>query len=621
MRKKSTKSLAGLLAGLLACLLLTACQERQSADPGQAPAGDTAEPSRLSVSVSDAQDTLDPARVTAAGGESVLYHLFENLMRWEDGGDGWAVLAPGQAESYSVETDFAGNATYTFTLREDARWSDGQAVTAADFAAAWRRLADPAADLPHRALLSVVSGYDQVQETGDVSQLAVSAPDERTFAVSLTGSPAHFLEELCAGAWTMPVRSDLLSGGSWGDSAEATVTNGPYTASYLSRNLVTLERSETYYDSAQAGPDVIEFLTREGSQADYDKLLAGETALVTGLPAEPLRVLSESGLWTPEPVTAAYDVLLNTQRPPFDDINIRTAFRLAIDPRAVAEQLGDPTLRAASGLIPYGVADYGTPVQPAEDAPAEEPSTLPDPNAASNAAPPPAEPDPTYWDFRAHSLEVVTGHTQRDYDADCVRAQALMAQAGYAGGGGFPVVEYLYVDTGLAGELARALQAMWQERLGVTVTVRGVSQEEYDAQVLLRPLSEEVRADGSDPQQVGALGVATGEFTMAGQLLSAPYSDAGVLLERWHSESGENVAGYVSDAFDILLSAARAAVGPEARDAYLHDAEAILLEDAPVIPVCSLGGSYQLAEGWAGLYRAPDGVYFLYNVCRAEEAE
>ena len=614
MRKKSTKPLARLLAALLACLLLSACVSQPDPQPDPAPNGEPAEPRALTVAITGVQDTLDPARVTAEGGESLLFHLFENLMRWTDGGDGWAVLSPGQAESYSVETDFAGNATYTFTLREDARWSDGRAVTASHFAAAWRRLADPAEDFPHRELLSVVSGYEQVQETGDVSLLGVSAPDERTFVVSLQGSHAHFLAEVCAGAWTMPVRDDLL--GAWGDSADATVTNGAYTAVHLSRNLVTLERSETYYDSSPKGPDEIRFVTREGSQADYDKLLTGDLDLVTDLPQEALQTLADSGLWTPEPVTASYGVLLNTQRPPFDDDNIRTAFRLAIDPQAVVERLGDLTLRPAGGLIPYGVADYGTSVRPAEDAPPEEPDALPDPNAAANGAP--AEPEPAYWDFRAHSLEVVTGHTQRDYDADCLRAQALMAQAGYAGGGGFPVVEYIYVDTGLAGDLARALQAMWQERLGVTVTVREVSQEEYDAQVLLRPLSEEVQAEGSDPQQVGALGAATGDFTLAGQLFSPPYSDAGAILKRFYSASGDNVTGYASDAFDILLDSARAAAAPEPRDAYLHDAETILLENGPVIPVCSLGGSFQLAQGYTGLYRAPDGVYFLYGVKPAE---
>src|SRR5699024_10161930 len=96
---------------------------------------------------------------------------FENLMRWEDDGSGHAVLAPGQAESYEVETDYAGNATYTFTLRSGIQWSDGQAVTAGDFVTAWQRLADPANDLPHRALLKDIAGYSKVQETGDSSLL------------------------------------------------------------------------------------------------------------------------------------------------------------------------------------------------------------------------------------------------------------------------------------------------------------------------------------------------------------------------------------------------------------------------------------------------------------------
>ena len=101
---------------------------------------------------------------------------------------------------------------------------------------------------------------------------------------------------------------------------------------------------------------------------------------------------------------------------------------------------------------------------------------------------------------------------------------------------------------------------------------------------------------------------------MAAQIFTVPYSDAGPLLWRWYGSGAGNVCGYRSDAFDILLDAARAAISPEARDAYLHDAEAILLSDAPVIPLLSLGSSYRLAGGLTGLYRAPDGVYFLYGV-------
>ena len=103
-------------------------------------------------------------------------------------------------------------------------------------------------------------------------------------------------------------------------------------------------------------------------------------------------------------------------------------------------------------------------------------------------------------------------------------------------------------------------------------------------------------------------------FTLAARDFTPSCNDAGVLLDFWRSTRETNLSGYRSDAFDILLDAARAAESPEVRDAYLHDAEAILLSDAPVIPLLSLGGSYRLAGGLAGLYRAPDGVYFLYGV-------
>ena len=93
-------------------------------------------------------------------------------------------------------------------------------------------------------------------------------------------------------------------------------------------------------------------------------------------------------------------------------------------------------------------------------------------------------------------------------------------------------------------------------------------------------------------------------FQMAAQDFTAAYNDAKALLGDFYSTNG-NPSGYDSDAFDILMKSAAAAVSPEARDAYLHDAEAILLNDAPVIPICYEGLSWQLREGLSGLYRAP----------------
>lgn len=614
MGKKCTTLLALLLA-----FLMTACAARQSDGPAAPPEDLPQEPYALTVRLGEVQPTLDPARVTARGGEAILFHLFENLMRWEDDGHGWAVTGYGQAESYTVDTDYAGNSTYTFTLREGIVWSDGTAVTAGDFVAAWQRLADPANDLPHRMLMEAVSGYAEVQETGDAALLGVSAPDDRTFVVSLNGSPSYFLEEVCASAYTMPV----YPGASAND--RGAVTNGAYVAVSADKDLVTLERSGTYYQAEDLqGPRQLNFAVIEDSEADYAAFQAGEAALVVDLPDEVLQPLLDDGLWTPEPVSTSYAVLLNTRQPPFDDPNVRLAFRLTAASQAVTERMNLLAVRATPGIVPYGVADYSERPQ-AEEEPKEP--ILPDPNAA----PVPEEPAPDFWDFRAHSLRLVTlGADQQDYDSDCQYAQALMAQAGYANGSGFPAVEYLYVESSEGRAAALALQAIWKEQLGVTITLRGVSQEEYDQRTALVSLEE--KEEGAEGEEAGENGqgdsaasrqvegrpVATGDFFLAAQPFSAPYSDAGALLELWYSESPENVTGYTSDAFDILLNSARAVVSPDARDAYLHDAEAILLTDAPVIPVFCRGGSYQLREGLSGLYRGPNGVYFLQNVVQEE---
>ena len=100
---------------LVVLLLLSACGVQGEVSDLD---GKENDPTTLTVALGGVQETLVPTYSTAEGSETILFHLYENLMRWEDNGDGYATLAPGQAESYTVETDYAGNATYTFTLRE-----------------------------------------------------------------------------------------------------------------------------------------------------------------------------------------------------------------------------------------------------------------------------------------------------------------------------------------------------------------------------------------------------------------------------------------------------------------------------------------------------------------------
>lgn len=585
--KRYFRTLTALLLALL--MLLTACGEPADNTADTAPVN---EPITLTVAIGEAQTTLDSGKATAKGSDTILHHLFENLMRWEDNGDGYAVLAPGQAASYTVEIDYAGNATYTFTLRDDIEWSDGEAVTSYHFAAAWKRLADPASELPHQDLMSIIAGYDMVQETRDTDFLGISAPDATTFIVMLNGNPPHFLETVCASAYTMPIRHNP-------PRTTDIITNGAYTVTEQTAERISLIKSETYYDAANVSVDTIHFIPASDSQSDYDAFLSGSTDLATNLPVPVLQELTAAGNWSSDPVTSTLAVVFNTLSAPLDSADVRAALHLVIDEQAIVDALADYTSHAATGLVPWGVSDSSTREPEAEPEENTE-ETLPDPNAPPKEI---VEEPAAYWDFRAHSEEIVTADIDSDYISDCAYAKELLAKAGFRDGNGFPIVDYVFLNTEENVIIAKALQNMWRDQLGINVTLRALSQE--DLATMLTPVTDEETGLISAPFQIAAT-----EFT-------APYSDAGVILAQWQSSGANNFTGYSSPAFDILLGAAEAAVSADAYDAYLHDAEAILLADAPVIPICYRGTSFRLADAYTGLYRAPNGIYFLSRITRS----
>ena len=192
-------------------------------------------------------------------------------------------------------------------------------------------------------------GEEPTEEEGNTSLLAVSAPDDRTFVVALKGNPAYFLEDVCASIYTVPRDQD---------SPDGTFFNGPYVPVEVGASHVGLERNARYYALDDAGPEELHFFPAGGAEPEFQMLQTGERDLITALPADALQELADSGLWTPEPVSGTYGVLLNTLREPFDNPGVRMAFHLALDRQAVADALGDLTLRPAPGVVPYGVADF-----------------------------------------------------------------------------------------------------------------------------------------------------------------------------------------------------------------------------------------------------------------------
>ena len=552
------RRLALLLAAALCAAALSGCGR----------SGDALE---LSVWVGGAPEELDPIYAGQTADQTILVHLYENLMRRTAAG-----VTEGMARSAESEENPDGTVTWTFQLR-DAEWSDGRQVLAADFVYAWQRLADPANGSPSASLLSVVAGYDAVRETGDATLLQVTAEDDRTLVVVLNGNYSWFLTEVCTSPATMPLRQDLVAGGAepeetaedaeaepeavetepWWSDLSALVTNGPYQVSgYQAGESLTLTASGTYHDGV-SGPQTLTFHfaeTAEGGQALYD---AGTVDFLGALPEARLAALveEESPALTPELGVRA--VIFNCAQDTLMDARVRLALSLVIDRTAAAEAAG-PAARAAEGLIPPGVPE-------SEEA-----------------------------DFRATGgalLDNAPEHREKLAE----QARALLEEAGYADVQDLGELEYLYVDEGNSAAVAQSLVDAWRSALGLRVTARAVTAEELDT------------------------ALQDGTFSLAETEVRALGNDAECFLLQWASTSPENRARYANSAYDTLLSVIAGAEDETARLGCLHDAEALLLEEGAVAPLYTTVTAWTLRDSLTGVLRDGRGWFsFAAVVPRSE---
>ena len=530
----------------------------------------------LSVCVGDAPADLDPIYASEPADQTVLVHLYENLMRRTAAG-----VTEGMARSAESEENPDGTVTWTFQLR-NAEWSDGRQVMAADFVYAWQRLADPANGSPNGALLSVVAGYDAVQETGDATLLQVTAEDDHTLVVVLNGNYSWFLSEVCTSPATMPLRQDLVDGTAepeetaeaageetaeaepgaaeatpWWSDLSALVTNGPYQVSGCQAGeTLTLTASETYYDDI-SGPQTLTFHfaeTAEEGQALYD---AGTVDFLGALPEERLAALAEEESPALTPELGVQTVIFNCAQDTLMDARVRLALSLVIDRAAAAEAAG-PAAQAAQGLIPPGVPER-------EEA-----------------------------DFRTVGgalLDNAPEHREKLLD----QARSLLEEAGYADVQDLGELEYLYVDEGNSGAVAQTLVDAWQSGLGLRVTARAVTAEE------LRTALE------------------AGTFSLAGTEIRALGNDAECFLLQWSSASPENFARYDNSAYDTLLSIIAGAEDETARLGCLHDAEALLLEEGAVAPLYTTVTAWTLRDGLTGVLRDGRGWFSFTGVVPRSE--
>ena len=182
-------------------------------------------------------ETIDPGLISSVDGSTYVNHMFENLMKYvptdekadESGNVMMTKVDYGQAESYEVSED---GLTYTFKIRSDAKWSDGEPVMAQDWVYAWQRLVNPATASDYGYFLDgiVVNAAEIQAGEKDPSELGIKAVDDSTLEISLCQDTPYFLE-MCTFASLMPLREDIVEGNDDWTTPEKMVCNGPYKLS------------------------------------------------------------------------------------------------------------------------------------------------------------------------------------------------------------------------------------------------------------------------------------------------------------------------------------------------------------------------------------------------------
>jgi len=311
--------------------------------------------------------TLDPQRAEDESSRAIIRDLFEGLVGETPEGE----LVPGAAESWEISDD---GLTWTFTLRPDGRWSDGEPLVAADFVAGLRRAVDPATASSSAALLAPLAGAGEIVAGRQAPEsLGAEALGEHRLVLRLH-SPTPYLLGLLTHPLTFPVHGPMLAehGARFARPGQL-VSNGPYMLdAWEVHSHVQLVRNPHFRDRPQIG--VVRFHSFDAPEAELNRYRAGELDFAMQMPMTRFQWLRENlaDELHVAPTLSTQFWLFNTIRAPIDDLRVRQALTMSVDRErltGVVTGLGD---QPAYGLVPPGVANYAAQAFPWSDQPMAE---------------------------------------------------------------------------------------------------------------------------------------------------------------------------------------------------------------------------------------------------------
>ncbi|WP_027252784.1 ABC transporter substrate-binding protein [Photobacterium halotolerans] len=457
--------------------------------------------------------SIDPHKTEGVPESHVIRDLLEGLVNQD--GDGNTV--PGVAESWETKD----NRTFIFHLRKDAKWSNGDPVTAGDFVYSFKRAVDPATASPYSWYLEMTTmknAADIIAGKKDKDTLGVFAEDDNTLRIELEQAVPYFVK-MMGHTTVKPVNQKVVEkfGDDW-TKPENFVGNGAYVMdNWVVNERIEMKRNPYYWDNEHTVIDKVTYLPIENQVAEMNRFLAGEIDITNELPNEHFRRLEKEH---PEDVAisgnlCSYYYGFNNAKAPFDDVRVRKALSFAIDRDIITKALLGQGQKPAYFLTPEITAGF-------------------DPVAPEYA-----------------------GMTQKERVA---KAKELLKEAGFDSSNPLNFT-LLYNTSENHKKIAVAIASMWKKSLGVTAELENQEWKTY-----------------LDNRRQGNFSV-----TRAGWC--GDYNEASSFLSLMQSNNSSNDPRYHSKAYDDIMAKALDSTSDAEREALYVEAEKLLAKDMPIAPI------------------------------------
>ncbi|MBJ7220943.1 MULTISPECIES: peptide ABC transporter substrate-binding protein [unclassified Brenneria] len=485
-----------------------------NATAAQVPAGAVlAEKQEIVRHIKDEPASLDPIKAVGLPEAQVARDLFEGLVNQDANGN----IVPGVAQRWQTND----NRTFMFTLRNDARWSNGDPVTAKDFVYSWRRLVTPENSSPFAwfaRLAGIMNAEQIINGAMPADKLGVTAVDDHTLKVQLS-KPVPYFVSLLANFSLFPVHQATVEkyGNDWTKPGNL-VGNGAFKLQQRVVNeKLVLTPNEYYWDHANTRLTQVTFVPINQESNATKRYLSGDIDITESFPKNMYQKLLKElpgQVYTPEQL-GTYYYAFNTQRAPTDDARVRKALSYAIDRKVIAEKVLGTGEKPAYHFTPDVTAGF-TPTE-----------------------------------------SLLQQYSQAELDA---QAKALLSAAGY--GPGKPMkLSLLYNTSENHQKIAIAIASMWKTKLGIDVRL---SNQEWQTYIDSRN---------------------SGNFDVVRASWVGDYNEASTFLSLLTSHHSGNIARFNHADYDRLMDEAGNQTNAQALNADYNRAEQILMEEAPIAPI------------------------------------